>query len=239
MKHLILALTAICALNTWAADLTQEMDALGANRELMKKARAIDPNNKVRVVQNREVSRTMRLEFGLNYGTVAGGDTYLNSNMIGGQLDFHVTPHWSVGARYYDVSNTLSSEGKDVFDDAQARKRAGDTNYRDPGIDYAKSTWLTVVNWYPIYGKMSLFESAVSQFDIYLLGGAGQSRLGSGFTTPVYTAGGGVGLWLTKHISTRLEARWQGFKDHPDHINTANQRDVNQTILTATVGFLL
>src|SRR5438445_5618800 len=107
MKCMILTLAALLSLNTWAAaDLNQEMDALGANRDLMKKAKAIDPDNKVRVVQNREVDRNYRLELGVNYGAnAAGGDPYVNTSAIGGQLDFHITPRWSLGARYTSYQN--------------------------------------------------------------------------------------------------------------------------------------
>ncbi|HMN67285.1 MAG TPA: hypothetical protein PKC28_01980, partial [Bdellovibrionales bacterium] len=58
-------------------------------------------------------------------------------------------------------------------------------------------------------------------------------------TAPVYTAGGGVGIWFTQHFATRLEARWQGYKDRVfDGLDTQS-RDINQTLLTATVSFIL
>ncbi len=238
MKHLLILGIILLSISGWAKDLTQEMDALGANKALMKKARAIDPKNRVRVVQNREVDRYYRLELGLNYGMAAGGDPYVDTNVLGGHLDFHMTPRWSVGARYYNNSNNLNAEGKKVFDDAEARRAAGDNTFRRPGVDYAKDSWLGVINWYPLYGKLNLFDAGIAQFDIYLLGGAGQINLQSG-TTPLYTAGGGVGIWLSQHFSTRLEARWQGYKDQIyDGVDTT-QRDINQTVLTATLGFLL
>lgn len=238
MRFLILTSLILMSFGGWAKDLTQEMDALGANKDLMKKARAIDPKNRVRVVQNREVDRYYRLELGLNYGMAAGGDPYVNTNVLGGHLDFHFTPRWSAGARYYNNSNSLNAEGKKVFEDAEARRASGDNTFRRPGVDYAKDSWLAVLNWYPMYGKMNLFDMGIAQFDIYMLGGAGQINLQSG-TAPLYTAGGGVGLWLTQHFSTRFEARWQGYQDKIyDGVETTT-RDINQTVLTATLGFLL
>lgn len=239
MKRLTLILLAVFAWNIWAGDLTSEMDALGANRELMKKARAIDPQNSMRIVQNREVDRRLRFEIGLDYGMVAGGDSYVNTSMLGAQLDFHINPQWSLGARYYNNSNTLSSEGKTMYDQAQQRQRAGDNSAVVPGIDSVKSTALGVINWYPIYGKMSIFEAGISQFDLYLLGGGGEVALNSGFHEAAVTAGIGVGVWLSQHFSTRLEARWEGYNDHPYRDNPTLKRDVNETILTASVGFLL
>lgn len=236
MKFLSLILISLMAASAWAAtDLTSEMDQLGANKDLMRKARAIDPQNRVRVVQNREVDRHMRLELGANAALVEGGDPYVNSNTLGLNLDFHFTPHWSLGARYSSYSNSLTSEGKRVYDDA-----ANDPThtFRVPGVDYAKNSWLAIGSWYPIYGKLNLFDLGISQFDIYFLGGAGQVALQSG-TEALYTAGGGVGIWLAQHLSTRLEARWQGHTDHPQFTGETINRNVNETILSLTIGFLL
>ncbi len=238
MKRLSLVLLSLMAFNAWSDDLSGKMNALGANKELMNKARAIDPQNRVRVVQNREVDRYYRFELGINYGMAAGGDPYVDTNVLGGQVDFHITPRYSIGARYLNNSNNLNAEGKKVFDASEREAAAGNTNFRRPGVDYAKDTWLGVANWYPIYGKMNLFDATVSQFDIYFLGGAGQVNLSSG-TSPVYTAGAGVGVWFTQHFASRLEARWQGYTDKVYDGAGYQQRNIDQTMLTATVSFLL
>jgi outer membrane immunogenic protein len=240
MKHFTLIALSLLALNAFAAgdDLTGKMDALGANKELMNKARAIDPYNRVRVVQNRDVDRHMRLELGVNYGMAEGGDPYVQTNIFGGQMDFHFTPRWSLGGRYINNSNSLNSEGKKVYEYADKQAANGNSDFRRPGLDYAKNVWLAVANWYPIYGKMNLFDATISQFDIYVLGGAGQINLESG-SAPVYTAGVGAGIWLTQHVASRLEARWQGYEDRPWNGYEYESRNINQTLLTMTVSFLL
>jgi outer membrane beta-barrel protein len=240
MKNLSLLLISLFALNAFAAgDLTKEMDALGANKELMKKAKAIDPHNRIRVVQNRDVDRYNRVEIGVNGGLVEGGDAYLNTNIVGGQMDFHITPRWSIGARYHNISNELTNEGKAAMEDSERRRQNNESGFRQPGIDWATDSWLAVGNWYPVYGKMNLFDSAISQFDVYFLGGAGQIKLQSSGNVPLYTAGGGVGLWLTNHFATRLEARWQRYDDKVfDGVET-HKRSVDQTLLTMTMSFLL
>src|SRR3989338_4994183 len=108
MKRFTLILLSLLATQGWGEDLTGKMDALGANKDLMRKAKAIDPHNRIRVVQNREVDRYWRLEFGVNYGMAAGGDPYVNTDVLGGQIDFHLTPRWSLGARYYNANNKLN-----------------------------------------------------------------------------------------------------------------------------------
>lgn len=239
MKLYQLLIVALFAGQALAADLTQQMDSLGANKELMKKARAIDPENRVRVVQNRDVDRYMRLELGVNGGAVLGGDPYTNTNIIGGHLDFHITPRWSVGARYQNIANSLNNEGKRTFEAAETGRVAQTPGYRQPGIDWGKESWLAVLNWYPIYGKLNLFDLGISQFDIYMLGGAGQINLQSSGMTPMYTAGAGVGFWLTQHFATRFEARWQGYQDKIyDGFNTS-KRNIDQTVLNMSISFLL
>ncbi|MGE0762298.1 MAG: outer membrane beta-barrel domain-containing protein [Bdellovibrionales bacterium] len=234
MKHLLLIFAALLATGqTSFADVSDEMNGLGGNRELIRRARGLDPKNKVRVVQNRTVDRDLRLELGVNYGGVAGGDPYVSTNNLGVNLDFHVNPRWSIGARYYNSSNTLSSEGKRVFESAQAARAAG-TYYERPDIDYASDTYLGVINWYPMYGKLSLFDFGIAQFDVYLLAGAGQVKLRSGMA-PTYTAGAGLGFWMTQHFSTRLEVRYQTYEDE---IYTG-PRQLDLTVISATLGFLL
>jgi len=235
-----LVLLGLFVINAFAAtDLNSEMDALGANRDLMKKAKAIDPDNRMRVVQNREVDRNLRLEIGINYGAYAtGNDPYVNTTTFGGQLDFHINPRWSFGARYQGYNNNMNAEGKAVYDDANNRIAHNEQGVRVPGYTYAKDSWLVVGDWYPIYGKLNMFDAGVVHFDVYVVGGAGQIDLGTG-TSPLYSAGGGVGFWLSQHVTSRLEARWQGYKENVWDGSQMQNRDMNETVLTASIGFLL
>lgn len=236
MKSLLLImLVALTGLNSWGRDLTNDMDALGGNKELINRAKAIDPKNRIRIVQNRAVDRNMRLELGINYGINEGGDPYVDTNNLGASLDFHLTPRWSVGARYYNSSNSLSSEGKRVMAEADAARASNNNDKQRPGIDYVSDTWLGVINWYPMYGKLNFLDVGVSQFDMYVLAGGGQVSLSTG-TAPTYTAGGGLGVWINQHFSTRLEARYQGYQDSG---RGADKRDINLTVLSASIGFLL
>ena len=81
----------------------------------------MDPHNEVSIVQNRAVDRNMRLELGVNYGLVGGGEAYYQTQNLGANLDFHINPHWSVGARYYHSFNSLTSEGQAVFNNVLSK----------------------------------------------------------------------------------------------------------------------
>jgi outer membrane beta-barrel protein len=231
-----LTLTA-CVANVAKAeriDLKKDLDTLGGNEAIVERARMMSPDQKVRVVQNRLVDRHMRLELGANYGLVAGGDSYINTQNLGANLDFHINPHWSVGGRFSKSFNSLTSQGQQVFDYASQQQSSGNLNYRVPAIDYPLQTLLGVVSWYPIYGKLNLFDAAVVHFDLYTLAGYGEKWLQSGQTNAL-TAGGGVGIWLSQYVAMRLEGRWENYSDQV----YTGARNENTGVFTTSLGILL
>ncbi|MEO0337240.1 MAG: hypothetical protein AAF202_12660, partial [Pseudomonadota bacterium] len=66
LKIIPLILCLFTGLSAFADSLLDDAGTLGGNKELIQKARSIDPNNKVRIVQNRLVDRRWRLELGVN-----------------------------------------------------------------------------------------------------------------------------------------------------------------------------
>jgi len=176
------------------------------------------------------VDRHLRLEASLAYSFLAGGDPHVNSSVLGLDLDFHITPRWSIGARYGRFDNDLSKEGQRVVDNANA---AGQTpDLRDFGKDY----YLGTVTYYPLYGKINFFNVNVTQFDIYVTAGYGRINLDlSGFNN-LFTAGGGAGFWITDRISARFEIRYQTYMDI---VGNNQERRIDQTVFTGKLGFLL
>lgn len=209
----------------------KDLDSLGSNKAIAERAKAIDGRNRVRIVQNRTVDRRLRLEVAMSYDQVAGGDTYLNSNNLGVMADFHITPRWSIGARYYDTRNSLTDEGKRQFEMAESNSMA-----RKPEVDLPYSSTLGVISFYPLYGKLNFFDIGVTQFDVYMMAGYGQMKLQSG-SSPTWTAGAGVGIWWSQHITSRLEARYQSYEDHLQ-LNGVT-REQNITAISAAIGFML
>lgn len=214
-------------------DLRKDFDSLGGNEALRERARNLDPKNRVRVVQNRVVDRNLRFEIGGNFGMVAGGDAYVKTQNLGANMDFHITPKWSLGVRYARAFNTLTNEGEAYFENAR-QQQALQRDYEIPDLDYPVDTGLAVVNWYPFYGKMSLSDTSVVHFDVYVLAGYGQTRLLSG-TSNTLAAGGGLGMWLGQHFATRFEGRYQGYEDRPN----GNARKVDTAVVNLSIGILL
>ncbi len=85
-----------------------------------------------------------------------------------------------------------------------------------------------------MYGKTNLLDRGIAQFDMYLLAGGGQIELSSGWTT-LMTAGGGVGIWMTKNFSARGEIRYQNYQDQ---IITGS-RQIHGVVGTLGLGLML
>jgi outer membrane beta-barrel protein len=228
----ILVLTAI-ALVAHADDLDSNLNTLGGTPSITRRAKRLQPQNKVAVVQNRTVDRNMRFELGINYGMVSGGDSYIQTQSLGASADFHINPNWSVGARYYDFSNTLTSAGQQAYEQATYNATVGGVGTA-PAVDMPLYSTIGVVSFYPLYGKLNMFDMGVAQFDLYVLGGGGQMMLQSG-PTATWTAGGGIGIWVTNHVTTRVEVRYQGYTDQ----SFDTPRQEGTVVSTFSIGFLI
>jgi outer membrane beta-barrel protein len=226
-------MAAVTAPQAKQIDFSKDVDGLGGNDALLEMADKLNPESKSRIVQDRIVDRHNRLEVGLSYGGVLGGTTYLQTQNFGAALDFHLTPRWSLGVRYFAYQNRLTPEGERAFDEARAAYAAGSSaTFVD--IDSPLNTKIAVVNWYPIYGKINFFDQAIAQFDVYLLAGGGQIELDSG-SSSLATGGVGVGLWMTKHLSARAEISYQAYKDNI----VTGARDIGAVAATVGLGWIL
>ncbi|MES2964564.1 MAG: outer membrane beta-barrel domain-containing protein [Bdellovibrionota bacterium] len=230
MKSLKLTILALMVgANAQAADLMKDFDSLGGNDVLLEKAKALNPDTTISIVQDRIVPRRKRLELAPEFSTVVGGDSYNKTSEFGLNAQFHITPRWSIGAKYTMANNTLSPEGEYLLEDVSATGKP-----QIPDIDYPKNQVLGLLNWYPIYGKMNLLDKGVAHFDVYLLGGGGQVTLRSG-TTSTYTAGGGIGIWWSQHLTTRAELRYQTYNAK----RYDRETPMNLTIAGLQIGYML
>ncbi|MCB9027077.1 MAG: outer membrane beta-barrel domain-containing protein [Bdellovibrionaceae bacterium] len=215
-----------------AKDLTKNVNSLGADPAILKRAKALDPNNRVRVVQNRSVDRNWRVELGANYAMVEGGNPFLNASAVGGLAELHITPRFSLGVRYATFDNKLNSEAENRFEIGKKNPQARDNIV--PEIDSPYDSTHGVISWYPVYGKINWLDMGISQFDIYLLTGYGQMNLKSG-SSDSWTFGGGLGVWINQHITSRIEVRHQAYQD----LVTSGYRNMDMTLLTVSLGVLL
>lgn len=244
MKRFILAFTMLFAVSAMAANqetvktetTDAEFDSLGGNKIFLDKARALQPDQNVGIVQNRTVSLQNRMELATEFSGTFGGDTYSRTKSVGLNGIFHFNPRWALGAKYNYSFNSLTPEGKAMVDQAYAeyQKNPANPTVGYPEMDYQKSEMMALVNYSPIYGKLNLFDKAVAHFDFYLVGGYGQVELYSG-PTPTYTAGGGLGFWINRHFSTRVEMRYQNYT--AKYFTTEKSMDL--AVASVQMGWLL
>lgn len=240
MNQLILLLICLFLIsNSFAAsnesNLKKEFQTLSDNKDVVERVKKMDSQQKVRIVQNRYVSRTNRIELAFDYGSIFGADTYVKTSNLGAQLQYHLNPNWSFGLEYHKFYNDLTAEGQRQYNVAYSCQQQGPgCTQRFAGVDFPLENQMATISFYPIYGKLNLFDSGIAQFDIYTLIGYGQKKLSSG-TTNALAAGLGIGIWLNNYLTTRFEMRYESYKDLLD-IEPRNQ---NAVTLAASVGVLL
>lgn len=236
MRWLLVILLA--SLNAAAAESEAEadFDSLGGNTILLERAKALEPEKNISVVQTRTVDRRHRVEIAPEFAGTFGGDSYTRTKAIGINVNYHFTPRFSVGLKYNYAFNSLTKEGDQMVNQAYADYLADSENPATPypEIDYMKDEALALLNWYPFYGKLKVTDARVVQFDVYALAGGGQARLLSG-NAPTYTAGGGIGFWITQNFSTRLEMRYQNYTARYQ----TGERDLDLTIGSLQMGWIL
>lgn len=219
------------------ADSTEaQFDSLGGNQIFLDKAKALEPDKNVSIVQNRSVSLKNRVEIAPEFSGTFGGDTYSRTKSIGLNAMFHFNPRWAIGAKYNYSFNSLTPEGEALVDKAYKEYQANPANPTAgyPEMDYQKSEMMALVNWAPIYGKMNLFDKSVAHFDFYFVGGYGQTELKSG-AVPTMTGGGGLGFWINQHFSTRVEMRYQTYT--AKYFETEKKMDL--AVASVQMGWLL
>lgn len=238
MKKLFTLITVLCAsVSVFAAeDMAKDFDSLGGNTILLDKARALNPEVNTSIVQNRTVNREKRFEIAPEISGSLGGDTYSRTTSIGLNTQFHINHMWSVGAKYNYSYNRLTDEGNSLAQKAIEDHKLRPQNSQSPipDMDYPMSETGAYLNFYPIYGKMKWFDQGVAHFDVYAQVGGGQVQLKSG-STSTYSAGLGLGIWATRHISTRFEVRYQNYTAQ----YYTGPLSLDLTVASMQVGWLL
>lgn len=215
------------------AGIMEDFDSIGGNKDLLDKAKALQPETEIRVVQDRIVPRRLRHELGFGYENFIGGDAYVRTQTLGVGYHFHLNPRWSLGAKYFKAFNTLSQEGDALINNDLAQALP-EESVLVPDLDPMDQGYMATVNWYPIYGKFNLYDLGVVHFDAYLLAGYGQVQVQSG-DKDSWSTGIGVGLWFSQHLTARFEMRYQTYE-----VNrfVGGTQDMDLTVANFSIGFM-
>ncbi len=208
---------------TMASELMKDFDSLGGNSDLYKKAKALNPELRTQVIQNRIVDRRLRLEISPTYINYWGGNPYISSKSAGMEFSFHITPRWSLDVSYmFGFQNDSTSEGRFLIE-----------NNIVPDIDYPKSSLMSFVTYYPFYGKLNMFNNVV-HFDIYTSLGAGTTELRFG-NQATLGANLGLGIWWSQHLTTRIGYRYQTYEAQLKN----GPQDLDMSSAFVSVGYML
>src|SRR5437868_11086225 len=144
MKRILLTLTMLFAVSAMAANqetaktekadnkatesTDSEFDSLGGNKIFLEKAKALQPEQNVSIVQNRAVSLENRVEFAPEFSGTFGGDTYTRTKSLGLNAFFHFNPRWAIGAKYNTSFNTMTPEGEALVNQAYEQFKKNPAN---------------------------------------------------------------------------------------------------------------
>lgn len=241
MKYILTSLFLAFGISA-SADVMEDFSTLGGNDVLLERAQRLNPEQTIEIVQDRVVNRRNRSEIALDASAHVGGDAYTSTQGLGLMYQYHFSPRFSLGVKGAYYFNSLRDEGRYVIDKAlEAEAAASDKTKEElkslgliPELDWPKYSYYLVGNYYPIYGKMNIFNAAIAQYDVYALAGVGQVELRHG-PSPAYTAGMGFGLWMSQHLASRLEVRWETWEAQ----RLSGKETMNMTALGLTMGYFL
>ena len=215
-------------------DVKKDIETLGGSSTFLNIVKSLSPNERVSAVQNRTVDRIFRNELSVGASQVTGGNAYLETQNFELSYAFHINPHWSVGLKYMRAGNKLSQEGKSIIEEGLELSETDPNLAFIPDVDFPLNSYIGVVNWYPIYGKINLYNIGITQFDMYLNMELGQMELSNG-PSPIYGLGLGAGFWFSQHLTARIEARYQTYTAQ----YLSKKQSKNVALFGFSLGFML
>ncbi len=212
------------------------------------------PNDEVKVspleaggpiVRRKLLYRSTRLEvmpfFG---GTVT--DTFTQNLFVGANAGFHLTNEVSIGL----------TGGFGIAHPKTSLRESAELVLRDPGdISYSKIDWLVDLEgqWVPIFGKFTVMDGLILNYDIHLIGGVGfvaqsaisavedqdaaNTSLGQGTVAGV--AGAGIRLFVGDMFAITYDVRDYVFSRAEVSSGSEDLRVANNVMMSLGVSIFL
>lgn len=199
------------------------------------------------VIRHQLLYRSTRVELAPLAGMTLA-DSYLRNGILGATLAYHLTNEWGLNiVGGYGVAQLDT----DLRDKVQSTlEGAAPDRLNDLSFAYIK--WLVgaEIQYVPIIGKFSLFNSAIANYDIHLIGGfsfvgeAAQAAVDGGDTDPQLeglrpapTIGLGTRIFLGDGISANLDVRDYLYSAAEVSSLTANPEFSNHVMVSLGVSF--
>ncbi len=176
--------------------------------DALSKVYGADTGSKGSVVQNRTFKKEGKLSFEI-LGGVTGHDPFLSGKYAGGLLGYNFNEYFGVNLFYWQVWDVDSSAMKTLRDQAQTIG----ADFFGVNVNRISSNLGLELNWYILYGKLSLLGLSILHFDLFLTGGVG--RLGTQNGT-IYSPWVGVGqqVYVSQKLAIRLNYRFLYYSEN-------------------------
>ncbi len=170
--------------------------------DALSKVYGSDTGSKGSVVQNRTFKKEGKLSFEV-LGGVTGHDPFLSGKYVGGLLGYNFNEYLGVNLFYWKVWDVDSSAMKTLRDQAQLTSQ----DFYGVNVNRISTNLGLEVNWYILYGKLSLLGLSILHFDLFLTGGVGRLGTQNGM---IYSPWIGVGqqVYASQKLAIRLNYRF-------------------------------
>ena len=236
----VMVCAAVCALGGVAAPVEAAAQALPEEKVKVSPLESGGP-----IVRRKLLYRSTRLEvmpyFG---GTIT--DAYAQNLFVGANAAFHLTNEVSIG---------LNGGFGIAHPETSLSTSTGQFESSIELLSYSKIDWLVDLEgqWVPIFGKFSLMDSVILNYDIHLIGGVGfvgQSAFSAvtgdavenseiGQPTVAGVAGAGLRLFVNDMFAVSFDVRDYIFARGEVSSGSADLRTANNVMMSLGVSIFL
>lgn len=188
--------------------------------------RSIQFSDSMAIIQKSILDKSHRFQWNLSAGLVTT-ETYYRTFGVLADVTYHFSEMWGVKIFGY----FFESVGRDELNDLENKQRLEVKN-----LIHLKNYAGLSVYWNPIYGKMTLFNEEIFQYDTFFNIGAGTVNTKTSKNTVGVNFGLGNLYTLSRNSALRFDLNWIFYKA----INTIGaEQNANSLILTIGYsGFL-
>ncbi|MDZ4660365.1 MAG: outer membrane beta-barrel domain-containing protein [Pseudomonadota bacterium] len=152
----------------------------------------------IAIIQRKFLPKSKRFEIYGGLGTTVNNAFFMNFGLLL-RLGYHLSESWGVeGSFMY-----LSSSKREAVDDLST-VHGIDTD----GLVSPEQFYGVDLLWTPVYGKVSVFESRIVPFDLYLSGGFGLTKTNQNQSEPTFHVGAGQKFAISKSLALRWDFSW-------------------------------
>lgn len=182
------------------------------------------PFSEVSILQKRFFPKTQRFQVFAGLGLVTN-DAFFNT--LGGnlKLGYFLTESWGVEGTYMALT---TSEAKSTQELKEIQ------GVLTENLVYPKSYMGLSLVWVPFYGKYTLFNRRIVNFDMYFTLGGGSTKIQDGQSPGTLQLGTGQIFAMSKSLAFRWDFSWHAYSAKQIDNSTST---VNNLFLTAGLSF--